>query len=372
MSDLKNLTLVVPTYMRPLYARRVVDFWKDTGVHLHVLDGSPEASMSGSVFGEYNRVHYHHMPNTPSSSERWLYASEVVDTPYAALMADDDFFVPSGLRECIDQMDSDNSLVGCFGKTLYFFYQGGQILAHETYLDRQYTRSDGNSALERVRLLNNYGDNKISAMIYGIFRAEAWKQVMRSSFGQQFHPPAVPESIFRILMPYFGEVRILDVLYWLRSGEVGSSPHIVNDGVFLHKWAEDPAYAHEVSEYKRVMIDAIVQAGESNLDAVADVISDVTQAFFDRRKMKDGRGLPLDPLRRQRDKAITLSPRWIKTLSKKLLPRIVLKLLGWSNRSWDDALRSLSKKGVSIDFTECGKIEKFLIEFHRKTSGVVA
>ena len=37
---LAHLTLVIPTYNRPLELERVIEYWRDTPVTVHILDGS--------------------------------------------------------------------------------------------------------------------------------------------------------------------------------------------------------------------------------------------------------------------------------------------------------------------------------------------
>jgi hypothetical protein len=52
---LSELTIVIPTYNRPLELERSIEYWRDTPVTVHILDGSEEPWFSlGSLKGASN------------------------------------------------------------------------------------------------------------------------------------------------------------------------------------------------------------------------------------------------------------------------------------------------------------------------------
>lgn len=60
MDSLSRLTIVIPSYCRPQYLRRQLDFWAGSDVSVLVIDGSPTA-LSDDIVVPKN-VSYVHDP----------------------------------------------------------------------------------------------------------------------------------------------------------------------------------------------------------------------------------------------------------------------------------------------------------------------
>ena len=95
---LSELTIVIPTYNRSLELERSIEYWRDTPVTVHILDGSDEPCFPIGLLSETQTISYHHIPST--LGESWLdnyvrrlkFGAEHSKTKYSALCGDDDFF----------------------------------------------------------------------------------------------------------------------------------------------------------------------------------------------------------------------------------------------------------------------------------------
>jgi glycosyltransferase domain-containing protein len=170
MSNLSDLTLIIVSYNRQRYALRSMAYWSSTDIKVHLIDGSSEAIPISSLDGLENNVTYHHDPR--SVYDRMIFGKDLVDTKYASLLSDDEFFLPSGIQACIDELDVDPSLVACIGRTLGFYAKDGRVdgyLQYEIMADYAVLSED---PIERM--IYHFG-NYTPSTVYAINRAEHWK-----------------------------------------------------------------------------------------------------------------------------------------------------------------------------------------------------
>ena len=115
---LSQLTIVIPTYNRPLELERSIEYWRDTPVTVHILDGSDKPWFPVGTCPSAPNIVYHHVPSI--IGEKWLenysrrmcLAAGLPVTKVSVLCADDDFF---SISEPIGVSDSrslsDNSWI---------------------------------------------------------------------------------------------------------------------------------------------------------------------------------------------------------------------------------------------------------------------
>lgn len=118
MVSLRDITLVIPAYNRPTYLERQIDFWSVTDVHLCILDGSKESAPQSLIDRMGTNVYYRHVPI--GFNERLVMACDLVQTKYVALLGDDELYAPHGLKDGITQLEDDERLIACVGRTVFF------------------------------------------------------------------------------------------------------------------------------------------------------------------------------------------------------------------------------------------------------------
>ena len=123
MVSLRDITLVIPAYNRPTYLERQIDFWSVTDVHLCILDGSKESAPQSLIDRMGTNVYYRHVPI--GFNERLVMACDLVQTKYVALLGDDELYAPHGLKDGITQLEDDERLIACVGRTVFFFERDG-------------------------------------------------------------------------------------------------------------------------------------------------------------------------------------------------------------------------------------------------------
>jgi len=242
MSRLNLLSIVIPTYNRPLFILRQVQYWSGYPVRVYILDGSKEG-IAQSVYETFSsNIVYMHMPCT--IEERLDKSTELIDTPYAMMMADDEFFIPKAVERCIDELEKDEELVSCMGLATQFFYgPGDTIIGKKIYGRLINYKVEQDESLERmIYHMNPY----ICSSVYSVMRSVAWKNNIRLMTSEKYSCPIVTETQFELSTCYQGKSKVVNELMWLRSSE---NPPVStkewNRKVDYQAWYTEPQYAGE-------------------------------------------------------------------------------------------------------------------------------
>ncbi len=210
MSNLSDLTLIIPSYNRQRYALRCMAYWSGKGVKVHLIDGSPKAIPASSFDELENNVTYHHDPR--SVYDRLKFGKDLVNTKYASLLSEDEFFLPSGIQASIDELDADPSLVACTGRTLGFHAKDGRVSGYLVYEIMQNYAVLSEDPIERmVYHMSNY----TPSTVYAINRTETWKSAISImaeidySTSESFPARALIELQFEISVCFYGKSRVI-------------------------------------------------------------------------------------------------------------------------------------------------------------------
>ena len=229
---LSQLTVVIPTYNRPLELERSIEYWRDTPVTVHILDGSDKPWFPVGDILETSKLFYHHLPLLVGEDWRKNYfrrirtAGNLFSTKYAVLCGDDDFFTISGLFETIAQLESDMDIDAIVGRCAVY-RTSNKVFWSTKYLDII------NSCNFRSKNVETRLKNPVRApwIYYGVIRSELWCKLFALSFENEFSYPMTPFSVSRILDKALCRIVVLERLLWIRQTQVlnpASTHKIVN------------------------------------------------------------------------------------------------------------------------------------------------
>ena len=127
---LSELTIVIPTYNRPLELERAIEYWRDLPVTVHILDGSEKPWFPLGAIKSASTITYHHIPaekdQVPLESffQRIIHGSKLPFTKFSAFGCDDDFYTASGLIQSLKILKSDSSIDAVAGRVLTYQKSG--------------------------------------------------------------------------------------------------------------------------------------------------------------------------------------------------------------------------------------------------------
>ena len=218
---LSELTIIIPTYNRPLELERAIEYWRDTPVTVHILDGSEKPwFQEGDILGT-SKIIYHHLPSADGEDSRGNYfrrirgAGNLILTDYAVLCGDDDFFTVSGLSEIVSRLDSDMDVDAIVGRCAIYRNSSG-VSWSTKYLNITNSYKFRSKSVA-VRLRNQ---TNAPWIYYGVIRSELWRKLFALSFENKFNYPMTAFSVSRILDKALCKIVVLDRLVWIRREQV--------------------------------------------------------------------------------------------------------------------------------------------------------
>ena len=217
-SQLKKLTIIIPSYRRQDLLSRCMQYWSGKNVNIIVLDGS-EVSLEKNFLNNINsNIKYIHNPK--NLYERLLLSLNYIETEYVMLGCDDEFYLQSSLNSCLNRLSQDKTLVCCMGRAMGFSFYNNTVVGHNVYHKLKNRFQDDDDPA--IRLKKHFSDYTIAHM-YGVTRASFWKIIAKSVFSKEYNFFAAMELQLEFLILYAGKSTVLPELMWMRSGE--------NDGI---------------------------------------------------------------------------------------------------------------------------------------------
>ena len=362
MGSLADLTLVIPAYNRPAYLERQIDFWSQTDVKLCILDGSRESAPQALIDRMGPNVYYRHLPI--GFNERLVMACDLVQTKYVALLGDDELYAPQGLRDCINQLESDSRLVAAVGRSMFFFYRDGEIIAHQTYEKSQNLVHTFGTDLDRLD--ESLVDiTRGPYLLYGLFNADQWKTAVRVSYGRKYASGYVYEFAFHLIATLLGPSIMVDSLVWMRSGEnPAMSSDAVNRKIGIGEWGTDPQFSEEVNYLIDGVVEAVANEGRFATDELQIAVRQGVERFVAYSLHKPQR--PIAYWHRTLYLLARHTPIVLKRLLKQNMSTGLGKVLDYRGMPMSQGVNELKKSGIALNETEMESMEKFLIHFHQQ------
>ena len=367
MNSLAKLSLVIPTYDRQQYALRNMRFWSNRGPEIHVLDGSAVPVHDELLSSVGPNIHYHHWPISMIS--RISKVREVLTTPYTALMGDDEFYLPSGLIDAIEMLNTDKELVSVMGRRLIFNPIGDKIYSKLFYDPQKGRKVNQETPSERMLYhLSNY----TPSTIYSVVRTDIWRKAWESSVCKEFNALGQLEIQFELSICCLGKSLVIPSLVWLRSQENSTVESRdkslqIKEGTHISDWWGKPENKKEREEMLDIM--EVTLSSKSNPYLRESLVTAI-DAYCENIKKKESEKV------RYRN---SLNYRFM-SFRKRIIDFFPINLtklkqtnLGYLlRRSWHDTsvtlysgAKELEKTGVSVNWNEILEIEHLIITFHK-------
>lgn len=242
MVDLSDLTVVILSYQRQDFLVRNMAYWSNQLPTIIVVDGT-ERPISRQILEKMTpNIRYYWM--NKSYEDRLRSVIPLIQTKYVVQLCDDEFFLPSGLEACIDELETDKQLIACVGRCIYFWPRKGKTTVINYYT--WWKSILQNTPQERMEATMQAMHN---LTIYSVMRSENWIKNINLITEKKFSCCYVTENQFELFSAYQGKAKLIDVLSWFRSGE--NHPKSFkgwNRDYHIEHWYRMPKNAAEVTE----------------------------------------------------------------------------------------------------------------------------
>ena len=243
-----NLSLIIPTYNRPDYLRRILGYYSDFGEDYKIIvaDSSSDENkeQNGKVikrFPNLDILYLNEYPTTIMANLKIYQALEHIKTKYCVICGDDDFVTPHGIYQSLDFLEKNPDFAIAYGRYIGFKLKSGKgkkltFRWNFSYSPRSIEFSNAEARLEYH--LSSY----LTATFYAVHRTDLMKMIFREAlcFTDDHN---FCELLLTMLTLTYGKAKSLDVLYGARDANPGRSSHAPNLADFIKAGAFDEKYA---------------------------------------------------------------------------------------------------------------------------------
>ena len=216
---LSELTMIIPTCNRPLELERSIEYWRDTPVTVHILDGSDKPWFPVGLLPGAPNITYHHLPLI--NGENWMenyskrmnIAAGLPVTALSVLCADDDYFSISGLKMAISAILNSDEVDAVVGICAEYKSHDSDLVWNLRYLDwREGVKSGSNDVAERV--LDRSG---AFYLYYALIKSDIWKSVLQHTYKFSYLHGYPQEHLFSSIALAHCKVRVLRHVFWFKK-----------------------------------------------------------------------------------------------------------------------------------------------------------
>lgn len=373
-SLLQQLTLIIPTYGRQAFALRNMKYWSGRGPQVIILDGTENPIPGRELSSLSINIHYNHIPD--SFYQRVRAVRKMIKTPYVSLLGDDEFHLPEGLIASIDNLNKDPGLVACMGRALGFTIAGNKksIIGYPVYPELEdYKITSEDIGRRMFDHMNHY----TPSTMYAVIRKREFLNTLEVFLKHEFPVNAITELQFELSVCYLGKSKILPVLHWLRSAEIG--PVLDSPDIYLkcqnlfHEWWPSPDKIEFREHFLNVTSIALAETDgrdpqivskeiELAMDAYSSLCINELECEFRNSSGKANLSTILKSKAKQQiiNNRLTFLIRLYHIIKNICFNKTQTQLL--------IAARELGKTGVNVNFKELIEIENFVLDFHRQGS----
>jgi len=343
---LERLTIVIPTYERKLYVKRQIDYWSNYRVKVEILDGSAESLFSGKTY-QFGNIRYWHMP--VPIEERLGFAGRIVETEYAALLSDDEFYLIDACVSCISFLDNNDDFGTCKGQAIGFEWNR-KVIYREVYPDLQgYQVADDQGKNRMLQHMSCYS----MATLWSIQRVKVFKATLAAmGSGSSFGTAAAGELQISLISAYLGKVKVLDQLMWLRSFE-NANIWWKFGNISINKWWKNSSFQGEHQRFIEAIQEGI---GSVNTRVPNDLEIEMAVNVYCENTKKISKASAI----------LNAVKRYCPLLIKRMLIRLFRK------EKMDDGQGMLmyidQNGGHSDSISELHEVENIISKFHKQTS----
>lgn len=217
---LSQLTIIIPTYNRPQELERAIDYWSNTPVTLHILDGSLKPRFEQGILSDTTSIYYHHMPALPLESpplnayRRLLFSASLPHTNYSAVGCDDDFYTISGLVESIKYLQSHNNFDAVVGSEFHYRRKNNNLVWNFHRGHKRESKELETSSIEKKIQI------KSSWYLYAVCRTPLWRKYLEICFeerGFSHHQYLGHEWLMHYLSKAMFKTKRLDMISLVRQ-----------------------------------------------------------------------------------------------------------------------------------------------------------
>ena len=349
---LSELTIVMPTYNRPLRLEQAIEYWRDLPVTVHILDGSLKPHFGEGQLPNVSSIYYHNMPALPLESSpqnvyrRLIFSASLPQTKYSAVGCDDDFYTVSGLIESIKYLERHIYFDAVSGSEFHYRRKGKNLVWNfHRGARKNATELETSSIEEKIRIRSSW-------YLYAVCRTPLWRNYLQISFEKRgfSHPHYLGhEWIMHYLAKAMFKTKRLDLIALVRQHLIPGAN--IEPEISFTEWIVD--------SNNNQLVDEIVEQLTKGFNFVTPPADSAKNLVLARSLMSKEQERSSIDERRSKN-----FDQKVRSITSKLLFKIIPNLKVFSDRPHQlkDSWEMLDATGLSYDRRELQDINDLLLK----------
>lgn len=222
---MNKVDLIIPTFNRTDYLRRILDYYLELGVDFNyiIADSSNQEikRQNKKLINKYTKLNILYVDKFSDKliqSYKFAKMVQYAKSKYVIFCADDDFIIPNAIRECVKFLENHPDYSAAHGSYIGFHLFKNQFLG--TRLGWDFRHSPASISFEKPAQRLKYYLLNNSQVLWSVRRTNIVKTCYKELLKTKFDPYLIAilgEMLPDALTVIFGKVMRLNTLYGARQ-----------------------------------------------------------------------------------------------------------------------------------------------------------
>jgi len=294
-----DVTIIIPTYNRTRYLKRLLTYFnsQDFNCPIVVADSGEEQHSPDTIeLLNAGHITYKKLPPEITTLEKLVSVITLVDTPFVAVCADDDFIVPKSAAVCTDFLRKHPDYSMAMGQICVHRLEKMNGVIHFKWQPRPFVRSiESTSPAERLKM----HFKQYSPTFYSIHRSDSFAQNIQATTGMTGNG-RLGEIVLSAISVIEGNIAMLPILYSSREISLSSIEHTMTSLPYFNlPWKalfQSPRFN---DDFERILVyfsNRLSTLTGKSINDARDEITDIFDIYFNLRHKEINRPIPVRKL----------------------------------------------------------------------------
>ena len=282
-----NYNIIIPTYKRPEYLRRILSYYNSFNqlFKIIVADSSPDdiKKINQKIVSSFLNIQIKYLDHySPDINPYHKFADMVnyANQPYCVFSADDDFVIPKGIQESVKFLEKNEDFTSAHGQYISFSVTLNRKKEQEFRWMPIYPYQPIISIDAKERLLAHFTD--YYPTLYALHRTDFLRMIYNELLNSKVDPMQFGELLPDMLTLIYGKMKRLDVLYSAREAEsrVGYWPT-------LFEYMDAGKFDEEYAKFKNCLAHHLSIVGQLDIEAAKEAIDEGMRLYMGKLRMDE-------------------------------------------------------------------------------------
>lgn len=275
-----NCDIIIPTYNRPAYLHRILDYYDSFGEALSIIvaDSSSDENkkLNRDIIASVSNLNIRYLDHYSTEINPHHKFSDVVNyakQKYCVLCADDDFVTLNGIKQSVDFLEKNPDFAVAHGQYIGFH------LEEDKKGERQFvwklTDSHESIAFSGPAMrLSHHLSCYSQSTIYGVHRTGLLQMVYQEVLKSEVDPMLFGEFLPSMLTLIYGKMKCLDVLYAARDAYSTGSWPTLKDAI------RAGVYDREYPKFRNCLATHLSRQSRLDIEKSGKLVDDAMSAYL--------------------------------------------------------------------------------------------